>query len=50
VRIPAIYESQARPSHFRPVVDFLLIGRMILWKLLSRGFYLRGLLRSLRGA
>jgi glycosyltransferase involved in cell wall biosynthesis len=50
VRIPAIYEPQARPSHFRPVIDFLLIGRMIIWKLLSRGFYLRGLLRSLRGA
>ena len=50
VPIPAIYEPQARPSHFRPVVDFLLIGRMILWKLISRGFYLRGLVRSLRAA
>jgi len=50
VPIPAIYEPRARPSHFRPVVDFLLIGRMITWKLITRGFYLRGLLRSLRGA
>ena len=50
VPIPAIYEPRARHSHFRPVVDFLLIGRMIVWKLISRGFYLRGLLRSLRGA
>jgi glycosyltransferase involved in cell wall biosynthesis len=50
VPIPAIYEPRARPSHFRPVVDFLLIGRMITWKLVTRGFYLRGLLRSLRGA
>jgi glycosyltransferase involved in cell wall biosynthesis len=50
VPIPAIYEPRARRSHFRPVADFLLIGRMILWKLITRGFYLRGLLRSLRGA
>jgi glycosyltransferase involved in cell wall biosynthesis len=50
VPIPAIYEPQARPSHFRPVVDFLLIARMIAWKLISRGFYLRGLVRSLRAA
>jgi len=50
VPIPAIYEPQARRSHFRPVVDFVLITRMVAWKLLSRGLYLRGLLRSLRGA
>ena len=50
VPIPAIYETRARPSHFRPVVDFLLISRMIAWKLISRGFYLRGLVRSLRSA
>ena len=50
VPIPAIYEPHARRSHFRPVVDFVLITRMVAWKLLSRGLYLRGLLRSLRGA
>jgi glycosyltransferase involved in cell wall biosynthesis len=50
VPIPAIYERRGRPSHFRPVVDFVLIARMILWKLITRGLYLRGLLRSLRGA
>ena len=50
VPIPAIYEQRSRPSHFRPVVDFLLIARMIAWKLISRGFYLRGLVRSLRAA
>jgi hypothetical protein len=32
------------------VADVVLIGRMILWKLITRGFYLRGLVRSLRGA
>ena len=31
-------------------IDILLITRMVAWKLLSRGLYLRGLLRSLRGA
>ena len=50
VPIPAIYEPHGRRSHFRPVLDFVLIARMILWKLITRGFYLRGLLRSLRGA
>jgi len=50
VPIPAIYEAQGRPSHFRPVLDVALITRMVAWKLLSRGLYLRGLVRSLRGA
>jgi glycosyltransferase involved in cell wall biosynthesis len=50
VPIPAIYEPSARRSHFRPVIDIVLITRMVAWKLLSRGLYLRGLLRSLRGA
>ena len=50
VAIPAIYGTHSRRSHFRPVIDVALIGRMILWKLITRGFYLRGLLRSLRGA
>ena len=50
VPIPAIYEPQRRRSHFRPVADIALITRMVAWKLLSRGLYLRGLLRSLRGA
>jgi glycosyltransferase involved in cell wall biosynthesis len=50
VPVPAIYEPLRRRSHFRPVTDVMLIGRMILWKLITRGFYLRGLVRSLRGA
>ena len=50
VPIPAIYEPSGRRSHFRPVIDIVLITRMVAWRLLSRGFYLRGLLRSLRGA
>jgi glycosyltransferase involved in cell wall biosynthesis len=50
VPIPAIYAGGQRRSHFRPVVDILRITRMVAWKLLQRGLYLRGLLRSLRRA
>ena len=32
-----------RASHFRPFEDILRITRMVAWKLLSRGMYLRGL-------
>jgi glycosyltransferase involved in cell wall biosynthesis len=35
--------SGPRPSHFRPVLDILKITRMVAWKLLSRGMFLRGL-------
>jgi glycosyltransferase involved in cell wall biosynthesis len=47
VTIPAIYRHDARPSHFRPVRDIVLITRMVAWKLLSRGLYLSGLIGSL---
>lgn len=50
VKISAVYRVGARPSHFRPVVDIYLIGRMIWWSLLSRGFNIRGLIRSRRSA
>jgi glycosyltransferase involved in cell wall biosynthesis len=49
VPIAALYPQHARPSHFRPVADIALIVRMVAWKLLSRGLYLPGLVRSLRG-
>jgi glycosyltransferase involved in cell wall biosynthesis len=48
VAIPAVYGANARPSHFRPVVDILLITRMVAWKLISRGLYLHGLISSLQ--
>lgn len=48
VPIAAIYSSHARPSHFRSVADIALIVRMVAWKLLSRGLYIGGLIRSLR--
>lgn len=48
VPIAAIYPPQARPSHFRPVADIARIVRMVAWKLLARGLYLSGLVRSLR--
>lgn len=48
VPTPAIYPKRARRSHFRPVADIFGIVRMVAWKLLCRGLYLRGLVRSLR--
>lgn len=48
VPISAIYLTNARASHFRPVIDIARIVRMISWKLLKRGMYIGGLLRSLK--
>jgi glycosyltransferase involved in cell wall biosynthesis len=44
--IAAIYQKNARPSHFRSIYDVVCIIRMVAWKLLSRGFYLQGLYRA----
>jgi glycosyltransferase involved in cell wall biosynthesis len=49
VPIAALYPPGARSSYYRSVVDTARIVRMIAWKLVSRGFYLSGLVRSLRG-
>ena len=43
------YSKNARPSHFRPVKDIARITRMVAWRLTTRGFFLPGLWRSLRG-
>jgi glycosyltransferase involved in cell wall biosynthesis len=48
IGISAIYPADARRSHFRPVVDVLLITRMVAWNLLKRGLDIPGLLRSRR--
>ena len=48
IPIPAVYGTDARPSHFRPIRDIALITRMVAWKLLSRGMHLPGLIRSLQ--
>ena len=48
VPIAVIYAQNARPSHFRPVLDIARIVRMVAWRLLARGMYLQGLVRSLR--
>lgn len=37
--------SGPSPSHFRPLADIAGIVRMVAWKLVSRGLYLRGLYR-----
>ena len=50
VGISSIYRRDARASHFRPVVDVLLITRMVAWKLVVGGFNVPGLFRSRRPA
>ncbi|MBZ0106706.1 MAG: glycosyltransferase family 2 protein [Sulfuricella denitrificans] len=47
--IAAIYRDNARPSHFRPVLDIVRITRMVAWKLFTRGMFVSGLYRSLSG-
>lgn len=47
VAIDTVYNTQARPSHYRPTADTLSIVRMVAWKLICRGFYPMGLARSL---
>jgi glycosyltransferase involved in cell wall biosynthesis len=48
VPVSAAYPERARRSYFRPVLDIARITRMVAWKLLSRGLYLRGLVKSLQ--
>jgi len=50
VPIAALYPPNARASHYRSTVDTARIVRMISWKLVSRGFDLRALVRSLSPA
>ena len=50
VPIAAIYPPNARASHYRSAVDTARIVRMITWKLVTRGFDLPALLRSLAPA
>lgn len=50
VPVAAIYGRHLRRSHFRQIKDIALIVRMVVWKLLSRGLYLSGLMRSLSGS
>lgn len=45
--VQTTYPKNARPSHFRPVKDIVRITRMVFWRLLTRGFFLPGLWRSL---
>lgn len=46
IPIDAIYAPQARPSHFRSVLDVMRITRMVAWKLLSRAMYPQGFARA----
>jgi len=44
VPINSVYHSNARASHFRPVLDIAKIVLMIAWKIISRAMYLPGLI------
>ena len=46
VPIDAIYPRKARASYYRPLRDTVRVVRMVAWKLISRGLYLQGFLRS----
>jgi len=48
VAIPATYPLNARPSHFRPVVDIAKIVLMVAGKLICKGMFPMGLLRCLK--
>jgi glycosyltransferase involved in cell wall biosynthesis len=48
VPVVSIYRKEGRGSHYKPWTDTWRIVRMIAGRLLRRGFYLSGLLRSLR--
>jgi glycosyltransferase involved in cell wall biosynthesis len=47
VAIDTVYHQCARPSHYRPATDTWAIVMMVATKLINRGFYPLGLLRSL---
>lgn len=48
IPIEAIYDTGARPSHFRGFHDVMLIIRMVAWKLIIRGMNPPGIFRILR--
>lgn len=50
VAIAGLYPGNARPSHFRPVIDIANIVAMVALRLLKKGMHPRGLWRSLRPA
>ncbi len=50
VAIPGRYPPNARPSHFRPVVDIAKIVVMVATRLLKKGLFPAGLWRSLQPA
>lgn len=47
VAIDTLYHADSRPSHYRPAADTWAIVRMVARKLIGRGLYPLGLLRSL---
>lgn len=50
VPITVAARTGSRPSHFRPVLDILRISKMVAYKIVQRGLYLRGFLASIRSS
>ena len=50
IPISVVPRRGPRASHFRPIVDIVRITRMVAWKILCKGFYLQGLLTSIRSS
>jgi glycosyltransferase involved in cell wall biosynthesis len=48
VPIDTIYFALSRASYYRPITDTVRIVLMVAWKLISKGMYPQGLVRSLR--
>ena len=48
IPVEPIYPPHSRTSYYRPVRDTVCIARMVAGRLLRRGLYLKGLLRSLQ--
>lgn len=46
IPIPALYQENARTSHFRSVLDIVRITLMVAWKINSRFFYPVGLFKG----
>ncbi|MBT8506567.1 glycosyl transferase [Coxiella-like endosymbiont of Rhipicephalus sanguineus] len=47
IPIHSHYPKNSRPSHYKPLIDTLKITWMVTWKIITRGFCLPGLRRTL---
>lgn len=50
IPVTVIPRTGPRLSHFRPVLDIAKITAMVAWRIMQRGFYIHGLLTSMRSS